>query len=294
MDLSYKPAYPLYEDDFRLLRDFVANYSGIYFDDQSRLLLERRLQKRIREHGLGSFKDYYLHLIYDPDREEEVGIMLDILTTNETYFFREMNQLRVFSEEIIPEIVHEKYKDRRIRVWSAGCSTGEEPYTLAMLMAESPLLKGWHKDILATDISNRVLHSARQGIYGTTAFRVTSQQYRDRYFRMVDQNRYRVIDNIKELVTFGHMNIMQKSSWPADGSFDVVFCRNVLIYFSQEAKKKALSNLDTKLRRGGFLILGHAESVINLSTSFILRHFKHDMIYQKPFVASQEGANGER
>lgn len=282
MDFSTTVSRPLKDEDFRLLRDFIAHYSGIYFDDQSRYLLERRLQKRLEEHGFESFRDYYLHLIYDPNREDEVGMMLDILTTNETFFFREIKQLKAFSEEIIPEIVEGKKNDQSLRVWSAGCSTGEEPYTLAILMLENHLLDGWHKEILATDISNRVLHSAREGIYYKHSFRSTESRYLDLFFQKVDENRHRIKENVKSIVTFGHLNIMQNSNWPADHSFDVIFCRNVLIYFNQEAKRTAVANLEAKLKHGGFLILGHAESILNLSTSFILKHFKNDMVYQKP------------
>jgi chemotaxis protein methyltransferase CheR len=192
----------------------------------------------------------------------------------------------VFSEEIIPELVNTQRDQRRIRIWSAGCSTGEEPYTLAMLMIDNPLLDGWHKEILATDISNRVLHSAREGIYGKQAFRATEPICLERHFQKVDDSRYRIKDAARALVTFGHLNIMQHSTWPAEGSFDVIFCRNVLIYFNQDAKHKAVTNLESKLRRGGFLLLGHAESLLNLSTSFTLRHFKYDMVYQLPGTTS--------
>jgi chemotaxis protein methyltransferase CheR len=288
VDYGLSSRFVLGEEDFRLLRDFICSYSGIYFDDGNRFLLERRLQKRLEEQHLESFHEYYLRLIYDPAREEEVNTLLDLMTTNETYFFREMNQLRVFNEEIIPEITQRKRNDMRIRIWSAGCSTGEEPYTLAMLMLENPHLAGWHMEILATDISNRVLHSAREGIYGKMAFRATDQRYQDRFFQKVDEHRHRIRDVVRVLVTFGHMNIMQHSPWPVDGSFDVVFCRNVLIYFNQDSKKRAVANLEAKLARGGFLLLGHAESLLNISTSFILRHFKYDMVYQKPLEG--EGA----
>src|SRR5512138_1204478 len=203
MDFGPAPRCPLSEEDFRLLREFIAHYSGIFFDDQNRYLLERRLQKRLEERGLGSFRDYYLRLIYEPDREEEVGVLLDLLTTNETYFFREVNQLRVFAEEIIPELAIARPADRRIRVWSAGCSTGEEPYTLAILVLESPHLAGWHKEVVATDISNRVLHSAREGIYGKLAFRATEPRYLESHFQKLDENRFRVRDAARSLVTFG-------------------------------------------------------------------------------------------
>jgi chemotaxis protein methyltransferase CheR len=282
LDFGFTPKYVLNEEDFRLLRDFIAEYSGIHFDDGNRYLLERRLQNRIEAHSMDSFRDYYLHLIYSPNREEEVGTLLDILTTNETYFFREMNQLRVFSEEIIPEMAAVRGAERKIRVWSAGCSTGEEPYTLSIMMLENHHLLGWQKEIFASDISHRVLHSAREGIYGKLAFRATSPDMVERHFQKIDENRFRLKEMARSLVTFGHLNIMQHTTWPADGSFDIVFCRNVLIYFDNTAKKRAVANLEAKLRPGGFLLLGHAESLLNISTSFVLRHFKYDMVYQKP------------
>ena len=282
MDYSGQHSPVLHEDDFRLIRDFINEYSGIYFDDHQRYFLEKRLQKRLEVHGLESFRDYYYRLIYSPDREDEVGIMLDVLTTNETYFFREHNQLKALTEEIIPEIVRTKGEDRRIRVWSNGCSTGEEPYTLAILLLENPHLDGWSREVMATDISRRVLQTARQGVYGKPSFRTTEPAYIQRYFHPEGEKHQRVRDEVRALVTFGHCNIIQNSSWPADGSFDIILCRNVLIYFSKEAKKKAAANLERKLCPEGFLLLGHADSLINISTSFILRHFKHDMVYQKP------------
>ncbi len=282
LDFGLTPKHALNEEDFRLLRDFIAQYSGIHFDDSNRYLLERRLQNRLQAHSMESFRDYYLHLIYNPNREEEVNSLLDILTTNETYFFREMNQLRAFAEEILPEMAAAPGAERRIRVWSAGCSTGEEPYTLAILMIESPHLLGWQKEIFASDISHRVLHSAREGIYGKLAFRATSPEMVERHFEKVDESRSRIKDMARSLVNFGHLNIMQTTTWPADGSFDIIFCRNVLIYFDNDAKKRAVANIEAKLRPGGFLLLGHAESLLNISTSFILRHFKYDMVYQKP------------
>ncbi len=284
MDLTSRLPASLHEDDFRLIRDFIAEYSGIFFDDHSRYLLEKRLQKRLETHGLESFRDYYYRLIYSPDREDEVGIMLDVLTTNETYFFREDNQLKALSEEIIPEIVsgREAGMDKTIRIWSAGCSTGEEPYTLAILLMEHLQLGDWDKEIMATDISRRVLQAARQGVYGKPSFRSTSPEYIQRYFEALEDHRYRIKDLVRALVAFGHFNIIRDSSWPADGSFDIILCRNVLIYFNQEAKRKAADNLEKKLKPGGYLLLGHADSLMNISTSFMLRHFKHDLVYQKP------------
>ncbi len=269
-------------EEFRLLRDFISGFCGLWFDDASSYFLERRLQQRLRERQLCSFLDYYYLLLYGPEREEELARVVDVLTTNETYFFREMNQLRTLTEEIVPEIVERRGDRRRLRVWSAGCSTGEEPYTLAILLLEHQALEGWSKEIFASDISQRVLHAARRGVYTTASFRSTDPLYRERYFEAVDAASSRVTERVRRLVTFGQLNLLAPEQWTILGQFDVILCRNVMIYFNLEGKKKMVDNFHRKLDDGGFLLLGHAESLMNVSTSFTLRHFRHDMVYQKP------------
>ena len=162
-------AVKLQPEEFRLLRDFISGYCGLYFEESSLYFLERRLQGRLQEKQLPGFLDYYYLLLYGSEREEELGKVVDVLTTNETYFFRENNQLTTLSEEILPELIERKKTQRRIRIWSAGCSTGEEPYTLAMLALEHPGLAEWNVEIFATDISQRVLQTARKGVYGESS-----------------------------------------------------------------------------------------------------------------------------
>ena len=174
---------PLPDDIFRLLREFIHGYCGIYFDDGSRFLLERRLTRRLEQRQLRSFEEYYHFLRYDRKREEELAILVDNLTTNETYFFREGPQLRAFSEEILPDL-RETLADRKVlRIWSAGCSTGEEPYTIAILLFESgDWWRDWRVEILGSDINQRVLHTARKGVYKKSAHRVTSPEMLAKYF----------------------------------------------------------------------------------------------------------------
>jgi chemotaxis protein methyltransferase CheR len=284
--ISDESAVRLQPEEFRLLRDLISGYCGLYFEESSVYFLERRLQNRLEEKQLTSFLDYYYLLLYGQEKEEELGKVVDVLTTNETYFFREANQLKTFSEEIIPEILERKKARRTLRIWSAGCSTGEEPYTLAMIALEHRELLGWNIEIFASDISQRVLQTARKGLYGKSSFRSMEQYYESRYFHRIDSSRSQIDDSVKKLVSFGHLNLLQPEQWTILAHFDIIFCRNVMIYFNLESKKKMVENFHQKLEEGGFLLLGHAESLMNISTSFSLRHFRHDMVYQKPHAVA--------
>jgi chemotaxis protein methyltransferase CheR len=272
---------PLEEDVFRLIRDFVRDHCGIYFDDDSRYLLEKRLSRRIGIHHFSNFREYYRHLLYHRNREEELAAIIDNITVNETYFFREKNQLNAFSEEILPEL-RETNKDRkRLRIWSAGCSTGEEPYTTAMLILEKRLFHGWDIEVFGSDINQRVLRTARSGIYGKNSFRAIEPYFLDKYFSE-DKGLFRISDGVKQYVNFSHLNLLDPFKVKLVGTMDIIFCRNVLIYFDRTSKRKVIEMFYERLVEGGYLLLGHAESLINLSTAFDLRHLKYDMVYQKP------------
>ncbi len=281
------------EEEFRLLRDFVYSHCGLWFDDQNSYLLEKRLGRRLAVHQLGNFLEYYQFLRFNRKREQELEEIMDLLTTNETYFFREEYQLKAFSHEIIPELCAARGQfdlNRRIRIWSAGCSTGEEPYTIAMLLLEMDHLKDWSIEIIGTDISQRVLQHARRGIYGLSALRTTDEYFRNKYFEKQGDGSYRVADNVRRLVTVSHLNLLDNTRLRMLGSFDLIFCRNVIIYFDQLAKKKVVESFYRSLKDSGYLLLGHSESLMNISTRFNLRHFKNDMVYQKP-VFSTTGEN---
>lgn len=269
------------EDIFRLIRDMIRDYCGIYFDDDSRYLIEKRLSRRVRFSHFGSFRDYYRHLLYDRNRDEELASVIDVLTVNETYFFREQNQLKTFSEEILPEL-REICKDKkRLRIWSAGCSTGEEPYTIAMLILDKGHFHGWNIEIFGSDINQRVLQAARKGIYGKNSFRTTEQYFLNKYFKKED-SLFRISDSVKQYVNFSHLNLLDLVKVKLVGTMDIIFCRNVLIYFDHLSRKKIIEMFYERLVDGGYLLLGHADSLVNISTAFSLRHFKYDMVYQKP------------
>jgi chemotaxis protein methyltransferase CheR len=272
---------PLEEDVFRLIRDFVRDYCGIFFDDDSRYLLEKRLSRRVRTHHFSNFREYYRYLLYHRNRDEELAAIIDIITVNETYFFREQNQLKAFGEEILPEI-KSIYKDKKkLRIWSAGCSTGEEPYTIAMLILEKGYFHGWNIEIFGSDINQRVLQVARSGIYRKNSFRTTEHYYLDKYFRE-GEGFWRISDGVKQYVNFSHLNLLDPYKVKLVGTMDVIFCRNVMIYFDHASRKKVIDMFYQRLTEGGYLLLGHAESLINISTAFTLKHFKNDMVYQKP------------
>lgn len=273
-------------DEFRLLRDFVYQHCGLNFTDDSKYLLEKRLGKRLQQHNLKTFKDYYYFLRYNPNKDQELSEVIDQLTTNETYFYREDFQLKTFVEEILPEIRKRKEKEgqKTLRIWSAGCSSGEEPYTIAMLLLDQPWLNSWRVEVIGTDISQRVLHMAREGVYGEASFRSTELSQKKRFFTE-HEGKARVKDEVRNLVSISHLNLFDTARIALLGKMDAIFCRNVIIYFDQPGKKSVIENFFQRLVPEGFLLLGHSESLINLSTSFHLRHFKHDMVYQKPLNA---------
>jgi chemotaxis protein methyltransferase CheR len=274
------PEQQLSEEEFRLIRDLIYNHCGLYFDADSKYLLDRRLLPRLAQHSLAGFREYYQFLKYDRRKDEEIADIMDILTTNETYFFREGFQLRAFTDEILPELMQLKQRDKALRIWSAGCSTGEEPYTIAMLMLELGCFQGWRIEIVGSDISQRVVQHARKGIYGKSSFRATEQRYLDRFFSE-GEGGYRINDEVRELVTITHMNLFDANRLALLGKMDVIFCRNVIIYFDNDSKMRIIESFYNTLRGGGYLLLGHSESLMNISTAFALKHLKNDMVYQK-------------
>lgn len=268
------------DDVFRLLREQIYKRSGMWFNDSSKYLLQKRLSPRARELNFDSFQKYFYFLQYDPRADAEFDQIFDLITTNETYFFREPAQLQAFTEEIIPDILSRKTV-KKIRIWSAGCSSGEEPYSLAMLLQEA----GWYDhavfEIFASDINQQVLSKARKGIYRENAFRVTTPEMREKYFTRETDTSWRVKDEVRNRVSFGRLNLYDEARVSLLGHLDIIFCRNVIIYFDDASKKVVVSNFYNRLVDGGYLLLGHSESLISLSTQFKLRHLKHDMVYQK-------------
>jgi len=270
------------ENVFRLLRDLIQDYCGIYFDDESRYTIQRRLFRRLVIHGFDNFRDYYRFLLYDKNRDNELSEIIDIITVNETYFFREDKQFKAMIEEIVPELALSLADRNKLRIWSAGCASGEEPYSIAMLFLENQyLLNGLEVEIIGSDINRRVLEKARRGVYTRNSFRSTDDYFTRKYFN-AEGDDYRIKDSVRELVSFSHINLLDNYRQSFIGDVDMIFCRNVLIYFGHESKKRVVDGFSARLRDGGYLMLGHAESLMNISTGFTLKHLKNDMVYQKP------------
>jgi len=273
----------LTDAEFRMFASFVREHSGLDFGERSRFLLERRLARRVRELELGSFAAYHYHLRNSSSGSDELPSLIDELTTNETYFFREYSQLRTLIDEIFEELQLDRGKrgGRSINVWSAGCSSGEEPYSIAMLAREAGLEPGVDFRIYASDISRRMLRKARKGIYREASFREADPHLREKYFVEKD-SLWRISDDLKRDVDFIHLNLLDKSKIALLRTMDVILCRNVIIYFNIDTKCEVIRTFHDKLRPGGHLLLGHSESLINLSTSFELRHMRRDLVYRRP------------
>lgn len=267
----------------RLVRDVIYDYCGLFFADDSLYLLGRRLRPRLEALSLEDFTDYYRYLrsVGPETRRCELEELVDRITTKETYFFRESYQLDAFRHELLPAIWEARPRGPRLSVWSAGCSTGEEAYSIAILILESGLFAGWDVRVFGNDISRRVIQVARRAVYSRASFRTTDEYHLRRYFREVD-GKHQVRDEVRSLVNFGHINLLDEAMISLVGEIDVIFCRNVLIYFDHVSRRRVIATFHRKLVRGGYLLLGHSESLSNISTSFELVHLKQDMVYRKP------------
>lgn len=279
---GYENVFRLSDETYRLLRDLLFDACGVYYDDGSKFIVETRLQSALQRRQLDNFKDYYYFLKYDRDKNQEIDCLIDVLTIHETYFFRENRQLQAFSDEILPQILEDPKAQARkhLRIWSAACSTGEEPYTLSMLIQEKEAFKDWKVDILASDISQNVLQSARKGIYQDSSLRSINSYYLLKYFQK-EGNKYKILDIVKNPVTFLHLNLSKPELWIFMNEIDIIFCRNVIIYFTTEIKKRVIDAFFKSLTDGGYLLLGHAESLINISTDYSLCHLTNDIVYRK-------------
>ena len=266
-------------ETFQRLRWRITSASGIYVlgDENSRFLLERRLQPRLRQRGQVSFADY--EAMMDAG---EMDVVLDTVAVHETYFFREKRQLRAFDEHIVPELLR---SGEPIRIWSAGCSTGEEAYTITLLMAERGLLAEGRVQLLATDLSRRVIESARRGLYGSSSFRTTEPEYKERYFQEAGRGLWQASDKLRDAVQFEQANLVGADApglkASAGGGFDAIFCRNVLMYFDEQAVRQTLDLIYSLLKDGGYLLLGHAESLLPLGSGFRPVQLGRELVHRK-------------
>ncbi|WP_244440887.1 CheR family methyltransferase [Neobacillus jeddahensis] len=245
------------------LSQIIYDYCGLRFNDRLTTLKEK-IGKRVDELNL-SFGEYAEYLKISP---MEWDIIVEILTINETYFYREESQLVECCSLVLPQL-KQKIRNRPLRIWSAACSTGEEPYTLAMLIQESGLFPFGTVEIIATDINKKVLQKAEKGWYhqGSFAFRRIPGGMLEKHFTLTDGG-YQVNGAIQKMVKFQHLNLLNQDKVAQLGNVDIIFCRNVLIYFDQDTTKQVIHSLHRNLTQGGYLFLGHAESITDLTMGF--------------------------
>lgn len=253
--------------DCRLFYEFLLTHSGLHFEQRNMKLLERGLLNRMSALKICSFREYYDYLILYQESRQEFNKLLQFLTVGETYFFRYNSHFKALKHHIIPELIDRRRSEggKAIRIWSAGCSTGEEPYSIAMVLLDSiPDWRDWDIRVLATDINSRAVRRAKDAVYGPRALRVTEPEQVERYFHKIG-NSYIVKDEVRRLVDFSYLNL-QKGPFPE--GLDAVFCRNVMIYFNLPTTREIVRRFTESLNPGGYFFLGHSETLMQISSSF--------------------------
>jgi chemotaxis protein methyltransferase CheR len=291
---------PISEAELKLLQTLVYQECGMCFDERRAHFLNDRLQRRLKATGLETFYSYY-RLLTSRDGKQELAALLENLTVNETSFFRNRPQLDLFQKVVLEEVLHRKQerRDWSLRIWSAGCSTGQEPYTIAMQVADAlayyylrnplpfempspkPLIPPpWKVEILASDISYSVLRAAQEGCYSENHMEAVDYVYRLRYFDKIG-DRYAIKKSVRELVQFDFHNL--KAEFLPQRN-DIIFCRNVMIYFDEAEQKRLISKFYRCLNPEGYLFVGHAESLFGLTDRFRMIHQNNGTCYQRTEV----------
>ena len=271
-------------DQFGKLCRMIYEKLGLTFDERKVHFLTKRVGLRMNVLGIADISQYTFMLGYADPKGEEMQALANLITINETYMFREYEQLQAFADYCLPEVVARKEKqgDRSLRIWSAGCSSGEEPYTLAIIVKEVFNDSGsWDIRIAATDVDEDRLVMARAAVYGDRSVKNVPQEYVARHFVQNGEN-FHVSPSITALVDVGHLNLSDRLQMRSMRDFDFIFCRNVLIYFDDQSRKATVDHFYKALRPGGFIFLGHSESVGRISSAFSLRRLGESLVYMKP------------
>jgi chemotaxis protein methyltransferase CheR len=270
--------------DFLSIRDFIYGRTGIFFSESKQYFLENRLNRRLQEVNLGAYRDY-LGLLQGAQGRDELKELFNEITTNETSFWRNPPQIEAFQRIVLPEAaaLARARGGNRLRLWSAACSSGEEPFTLAMICQEAKdtLLRGMTVEIVATDISEKVLAQAREGLYGSYTLRNLTPAQVKQHFNALGPESFQVKPELKQLVTFRNFNLVDYANYRSLSTFDVIFCRNVLIYFDDAVKSKVIKGFHESLYPKSFLLVGHSESIHSFNVGFDLMHFSKAMGYRK-------------
>jgi len=278
----------LSQEDYATLCGFLRDRTGLSFTEAKRYFVDRRVAARMQAVGATGLRAY-MNLLRFQASGEELQRLVNLMTVNETYFFREKYQLDCLVNSVLDELVRGRPKGSRLRIWSAGCATGEEPYSIAIM-----LLENWRRvddyeiELLASDIDSAVLERAREGIYDERALQGLPAHLRAKYFQPVrgaaeaGGPRWQIVEDLRESVDFSLVNIADPQQVRAFRGIDVIFCRNLLIYFDDLSRRQAADTIFDALQPGGFCCLGHSESMSRISPLFRVRRFPDAIVYQKP------------
>lgn len=273
------PDLSLSEDELRLVTGYIYRWTGMTFGENKRYFIERRIADRIGKRGCPDSKAYLALLAGDPSERE---ILVNAFTINETYFFREEHQFTALSRQILPEIVSRKHPGDLVRIWSVPCSTGDEAYSIAIWLLEHwPLVDAYNIEIVGSDIDTATLEYAKAGRFaGRALARLPANVLAD-YFEPEHHRRRKIIDDLRESVRFTPANLFDPATLANLGQFDVIFCRNLLIYFDDASRLAAAANLHARLSQGGYLCLGHSESMTRISDRFTMLRLEDAIVYRR-------------
>ncbi len=282
--ISLRKSVKISDDEFVQLRDFIYEKSGIFVDVKRKYLFESRFSKRLADLGLPGFADYIKYLKFGPNKGEELVKLFELVTTNETSLYRDLKQLEAFRDNVLREKLDEQRKAGKLElnIWSAGCSSGEEPYTLSILIHEvlRMELARWKINISAVDLSQDMVSRAKKGVYGEYAFKTTPDEIKKRYFTQAPDG-WKVKPTVAKLVNFQQMNLNDSLALKRVARSHIVFCRNVIIYFDENMKKKVVSSFYDNLLPGGYLMLGHSETLHKVSSTFKPIYHPGTIAYKK-------------
>jgi chemotaxis protein methyltransferase CheR len=269
------------EEEFARLCEYLYRRTGMVFTEAKRYYVDRRVDDRMAATGATSFASYFARLRGDVNGEIEQFI--NAFTVNETYFYREEHQLQCLTNDLLAERTRTRAPSQTIRIWSAPCSTGEEPYSIAIWLLENwPQVDAFDIEIVGSDIDTRVLDAAREGLYGERALMRLSPDLVAKYFEPAGPQHWRLIEDLRASVRFTPVNLVEIGETAPHGQFDVIFCRNVLIYFDDIARRTAAENLFDNLLPGGFICLGHTESMSRISPLFEVCRYADAIVYRRP------------
>ena len=273
----------LSQQDFNLFREFFYKKTGIEFDDSKRYFVDKRLLKRIEETGAKSFRDYFISVRFESSQKEFQNIV-NVMTVNETYFYREDHQFKTLTEQVLDELIAQPNRTTSpLRILSLPSSTGEEPYSIALQLIENwPGLDRYDVELDGADIDTNVLNRARDGIYNQRSVQYLPPDVLNRHFTETSAGRYQISEDIRDAVHLFKANLANRDDCRKLRSYDVIFCRNLLIYFDDQSRQTAINALYDALRPGGFLFLGHSESISRMTSLFQVRRFPNSIVYQRP------------